>query len=64
MATPTDTEPETENSSSNPNPANLGPNALAISSNQSSTPLLCFVKFGGDSIGGAFMGSIFGLGIL
>lgn len=66
MATPansssSDSEPEIDNSSS-PNPS-LTSNALAIS-NQSSPPLVCLFKFAGDSVAGAFMGSIFGIGYL
>lgn len=64
MATPansssSDSEPEIDNSSS-PNPS-LTSNALAIS-NQSSPPLVCLFKFAGDSVAGAFMGSLFGIG--
>lgn len=52
-----DTEVET-----NPNPnSNNSPDALVPAPNG---PAVCLLRFAGDSIGGAFMGSIFGYGSL
>ncbi|XP_010675864.2 mitochondrial import inner membrane translocase subunit TIM22-3 [Beta vulgaris subsp. vulgaris] len=43
------------------NPNSSSNNALTING-VSSSPLVCFVRFAGDSAAGAFMGSVFGYG--
>ncbi|KAK9269647.1 hypothetical protein L1049_001424 [Liquidambar formosana] len=49
------------NPNPNPNPNPSG-SSDALVSNPSSTPLVCLLRFAGDSAAGAFMGSIFGYG--
>ncbi|KAM7492758.1 hypothetical protein LguiA_035679 [Lonicera macranthoides] len=67
MATPsnssssTDSDSEIDTNNANPNP---NPNLMTSSSDVASSnpPLVCLVRFAGDSAAGAVMGSIFGFG--
>ncbi|KAM7495625.1 hypothetical protein LguiB_030234 [Lonicera macranthoides] len=69
MATPsnssssTDSDSEIDTNNANPNP-NPNPNLMTSSSDVASSnpPLVCLVRFAGDSAAGAVMGSIFGFG--
>ncbi|GMP65156.1 hypothetical protein CsSME_00026089 [Camellia sinensis var. sinensis] len=55
-----DTDPELDNSGSNPNP-NPNPNFTSDAMSPG-PPLVCLLRFAGDSVAGAFMGSVFGYG--
>ncbi|KAL7186654.1 hypothetical protein ACSBR2_028393 [Camellia fascicularis] len=57
-----DTDPELDNSGSTPGP-NPNPNPNFTSDAMSpGPPLVCLLRFAGDSVAGAFMGSVFGYG--
>lgn len=46
------------------NDQNPNPNSSNVLVPESGSPAVCLLRFAGDSAGGAFMGSIFGYGLL
>ena len=64
MSTADPSYPDSDTGSENPNPnPTINSNSSdSLNPNLSGPPIVCFLRFAGDSAAGAFMGSIFGYG--
>lgn len=62
MATADSPNTDSDADFENPNSTVTSNSSDALKANLSGPPIVCLLRFAGDSVAGAFMGSIFGYG--